>query len=227
MAIASESREFDGLLRHARDSTPVSLPLKFALQARISGRKWLLAADGPGPARASAAARAALEFDRAFAIISVGFCGALDPALRVADLFVATVVRAGESRFLPLQPECTGTAAGGPLVSQDRVAASPEEKARLRALGASAVEMEAGAVASLAQDNGAPFYCVRVVSDEAATPMPLDFNLYRDAAGRFDRGRIARAAAVRPWTWPGLIKLSRNCQRASVTLGDFLADCRF
>ncbi|MCC7155865.1 MAG: hypothetical protein IT161_14920 [Bryobacterales bacterium] len=227
VAIAAESREFDGLLRHARSGSSVELDVDFARSAEISGHRWLLAANGPGHDLASRAMRAVLRVQAARAVVSTGFCGALDPALRAADVVVATEVWSGTNCFRAEAPGSGQAAARGAVVSQDRVATTAGEKAALRARGAAAVEMEAGAVASMAQDLGLPFYCIRVVSDEASASLPLDFNRFRNSRGDFDRGRIARAAALRPWTWPGLIHLSRNCRRASVTLGDFLADCRF
>ena len=65
-------------------------------------------------------------------------------------------------------------------------------------------------------------------ADTAEENMPLDFNLYRGADGRFSRGRIALAAMARPFSvMPALLEFDRRCKRASLALGDFLADCRF
>jgi hypothetical protein len=88
--------------------------------------------------------------------------------------------------------------------------------------------MEAAAVARKAAEWGVPFHCVRAVSDTAQDDLPLDFNLYRDAEGRFSRTRIALAALGRPFTRvPALLRLDRNCRIASESLGDFFANCRF
>jgi adenosylhomocysteine nucleosidase len=140
-------------------------------------------------------------------LISTGFCGALDPALRVGDIVVG----------------------GGKVFTLDRVAVTAEEKRDLRArTGAVAVDMEAAAVSRKAAEWGVPFYCIRAVSDTAYEDMPLDFNLYRDAEGRFSRSRIALAALARPFRRvPSLLRLDRNCKFAAEALGEFLADCRF
>jgi hypothetical protein len=88
--------------------------------------------------------------------------------------------------------------------------------------------MEAGAVKRVAQLLDLPFYCIRAVSDTANEDMPLDFNLYRDPAGRFSLPKIAMAAISRPWTRiPALRRLEANCNVASESLGAFFADCRF
>jgi hypothetical protein len=87
--------------------------------------------------------------------------------------------------------------------------------------------MESAAVAAKARELGLPFHCIKVVSDTAREDMPLDFNLYRDAAGRFSRSRIAFAALGHPFTTiPALLRLDRNCRLAADKLGEFFADCQ-
>ena len=115
----------------------------------------------------------------------------------------------------------------GDVVSVDRVAITVRDKCELRAAtGAAVVEMESAAVAQKARQWAVPFGCVRVVSDAAGEDLPLDFNLYRDADGRFERTRIALAALGRPLTvLPGLIRLGRHCHQAAERLGEFLANC--
>jgi adenosylhomocysteine nucleosidase len=227
VAIAAERREFDGLLRRAQSSREASLPIDFARHAEIDGKRWLLAANGPGPRLASRAAEAALTAIPARAVVSTGFCGAVDPAMNLADIFIATEVRGPIRSFQAGQPRCEQPCFRGALVSEDHVVTDVTEKDSLRAGGAMAVEMEAVAVAEAADRRALPFYCVRAVSDDSRTPMPLDFNSYRDDEGRFDRSRIARQALWRPWIWPRLLRLDQNCRQAADRLGEFLAHCCF
>lgn len=226
LAIAAEAREFAGLLRHASEVETLDWPLSFARKAVIGGQQWVLAANGPGPRLAHEAAWTGCGMTAARAVVSTGYCGGLDPELTVGDIFAATEVRcgSGEGGYPAMPVEAPHS---GPLLSVDRVAVTQAEKAALFTSGESAVEMEAGAVAAVAGSLGLPFYCVRVVSDTAGEELPLDFNRYRDGAGRFSRAWIAMAAVLRPWSIPGLIRFDRNSRRASITLGDFLADCRF
>jgi nucleoside phosphorylase len=103
-----------------------------------------------------------------------------------------------------------------------------EEKARLRSTGALAVEMEAAALASRAEQWRKPFFCVRAVSDVAADGFALDLNTVRDKDGRFSTRRILAQALRRPVTvLPELVRLKRNSDSASRALGDFFADCSF
>jgi adenosylhomocysteine nucleosidase len=196
LIVAAEDREFSGIRKRCGD-------------------RFELLANGPGPRLVTEALRERRNVD---GIVSTGFCGALDPALRVGDIIVSG--EAVRSRLPFIQ---------GEILSVDRVAATAAEKRELRErTGAVAVEMESAAAEAKAREWGVPFRCVKVVSDIATEDMPLDFNLYRDAAGRFSRTRIALAAIMRPFTaMPGLMQLDRNCRAAAEKLGEFLADCEF
>ena len=183
--------------------------------ARIGMRAgWTLLASGPGSRLVSETLRERRQVD---GIVSTGFCGALDPALEVGDIVVSGGEVRSARRFVR-----------GEILTADRVAVTAEEKRTLRErTGASAVEMESAAVAAKAREWGVPFRCIKVVSDAAREDMPLDFNRYRDAAGRFSRGRIALAALRHPFAAvPGLLRLDRNCRFAAEKLGEFLADCQ-
>ena len=212
--IAAEAREFEGILKRAGDVRPLSWPgAAFSREIAWKNRRWLLVANGPGPGLVDRALRTRPDADR---IVSVGFCGALDPALRIGDIVVS-----GEF------PEELGASfVQGDVLSVDRVAITAGEKRQLRAsTQAAVVEMESAEVARKARDWKLPFGCVRVVSDVANEDLPLDFNRYRDADGRFNRTRIAWAAVSRPFTvLPGLIRLDRNCRLAAERLGEFLAN---
>ena len=112
-------------------------------------------------------------------------------------------------------------------MSIDRVVTTAAEKAGL-AQTAGAVEMEAAAVATRAQKWSVPFYAVRVVTDTCRESFPLDFNQMRSRDGHFSMAKILAAAVLKPATiFPELIKLNKTTKRASVALGDFLADARF
>ena len=215
LMIAAEAREFEGILKRAHEIRPISWPgAAFSREAAGKNTRWILIANGPGPRLVERILERKPDVDR---MLSIGFCGALDPALRIGDIVVSGEV-----------PQTLGAAfVRGDVVSLDRVAITARDKCDLRAsTGAAVVEMESAAVARKAREWGVPFGCVRVVSDAAGDDMPLDFNLYRDADGRFKRTRIALAALGRPFTvLPGLVRLDRHCRRAAERLGEFLANC--
>ena len=198
LLVAAEAREFAGLLKRAESWKPLDWPgTQFAREMIWKDRRWLLVANGPGARLVNQALETKRNVD---GMISVGFCGALDPALRVGDIVQDKVY------------------------TLDRVAITAAEKRELRAqTGAAAVEMECATVEAKARDWGVPFRCVKVVSDPAAEDLPLDFNKYRNAEGRFSRGRIAMAAVAQPWKIPALMRFDKTCRIAADKLGEFLA----
>jgi len=226
-AIAAEEREFKGILRRASTSRKLMARVNFLTEAGWNGDQWLLAANGPGPKLAREAMLAALEHGNPDAVLSTGYCGALAGSLAVADIFVANRVIAPESGE-SFDAQCVDSEEiPGTLVSVDRVAATAAEKSELFRQGYSAVEMEAAGVAQVARERQLPFYCVRVVSDAAGESLPLDFNEFRDEAGRFRKPAIAAAALRSPSVAKNLMRLDRQCRAASEALGEFLANCRF
>ena len=216
LVVAAEAREFAGILKRLGPGKELGeIRAKFAREVSVRGDRWWLVANGPGPRCVEEIFKKKME---ASGIINTGFCGALDPALRIGDIVI----------WRGAELSSTVPSAVGEISSTDRVVVTASEKRALREkTGAIAAEMEAGAVKKIAAAWEVPFYCVRAVSDTAQEDMPLDFNLYRDSAGRFSLPRIALAAISRPFTRiPALRRLEANCNVASESLGAFFADCR-
>ena len=199
LLVAAEAREFSGILKRAQAKELKWPEATFSREVAWKDDRWLLVANGPGAQLVEQVLARKRDVDL---ILSVGFCGALDPALRVGDIVDA-----------------------GKVFTADRVAVTAAEKRALRQqTGAAAVEMEATAVEAKAREWGTAFRCVKVVSDTAAKDLPLDFNKYRDGDGRFSRARIAFAALRHPPALAGLMRLDRDCRRAADRLGEFLAN---
>lgn len=229
LLVAAESREFDGLRRLAAGWKKLDSRIAMLAASEVEGRRWILAANGAGPALAAEAARSGLGNGTVDRVISMGTCGALADTLAVGDIVAAAEVIGADGclRFPAVLPRCGAPFHSGPILSADRVAATRRDKQKARESGAIAVEMEAAGVAEVTRAAGVPFSCIRAVSDTSDEDMPLDFNVLRDAAGRFDLARIAAAAAARPAALPGLLRLGRNARVASKNLGEFLVHCRF
>jgi len=223
--VAAERREFDGFLKNAERVVKLRWPLPFARMVWLNGTAAVLVANGPGPKLAGQAADVLREHEETKVLVSTGFCGALDPALKLCDIFAATeVLNIGPA----LPPDTRHPHKSGKLLSIDCVASTAAEKSELRQTGAGAVEMEAAAVAAKAIEWDVPFYAIRVVTDTADENFVLDFNRMRDTSGRFSRAKIMIAALRRPITvLPELAKLNRRCKDAAQALGDFVAGTRF
>jgi adenosylhomocysteine nucleosidase len=229
LVVAAEPRELRGIVSRCRGVARLSWPVTFARAGELNGNRLLLLANGPGPDLVARAVTVALERSRPDAVISTGYCGALDEGLAAGELFVALKVEAGSASFAAAIPSAGGrTWHSGTLASLERVVVSLAEKRRLHETGAAAVDMEAGAVALEAQRAGLPFYCIRAVLDRADEEFSLDFNALRSTDGRFSRLRILKAALARPLArLPELLRIERRGRLASRALGDFVAQCVF
>jgi nucleoside phosphorylase len=244
--VAAEAREFSGLLRHAERVVKLNWPLDFARRIWLNGRAAVLVANGPGPKLAGKAVDIAKGREELAGIVSTGFCGALDPALNLSDIFIATeILTLHDTKPNDTKPnrDRKGAPIGtlacargsvtdriyqtGPLLSTNHVAVTSAEKSELHKTGARAIEMEAAGVSAKAQQYNLPFYCIRVVTDTAGESLPLDFNQMRDAHGRFSRSKIIFATLRRPALFPKLLNFDKRCKNAAQALGDFIADTRF
>ncbi|HXM43299.1 MAG TPA: hypothetical protein VN924_18830 [Bryobacteraceae bacterium] len=226
--MAAEPREFDGLLRYCSSVRKPGWPVYWARSAESGGRQLWMVANGAGAAHAGRAVEVAYPACRPEAIVSMGFCGALDPALHVGDVFVATAVDAAGRRFNACLPHSEMPHTTGVLASIGRIAQTAAEKAILRAAGASAVEMEAGGVAEFAAADDLPLFCVRSVTDTAAHSFVVDFNKALLSDGHFGTISLLTSALGNPGkAFPELFRLRRFCRIASRTLGEFIAGCRF
>jgi adenosylhomocysteine nucleosidase len=226
--IAAESREFDGLLPFCSEIQTLSWPLAFSRSATLNGHHVFLAANGAGPKNAAQAVEVAQSKINTTAVVSTGFCGALDPILKIGDVFVATSIQIGGELAPLATPQCNRKHHTGTVVSMDRVAQTAQEKRDLCRAGASAVEMEAAGVLSRVREWGMPFYCIRSVTDLADESFHIDFNAVRTSDGRFSTPRILAAAIASPIAVaPELLELRRRCITAAQSLGEFIADCSF
>jgi nucleoside phosphorylase len=115
-------------------------------------------------------------------LISTGFCGGLDPGMRIGDVFLArTILHRGET--LPISGALVDRARGaldelalsvwtGPCACVDAVAGA-DEKRELVKTGAKSVDLESGPLARWAAARGVPFLSCRVVLDSAEVEMPF------------------------------------------------------
>lgn len=228
LAVASDRMEFRGILQHARESEPLHAPVDWARRVRMGSHELLLIANGAGVKRAAAAAEHGMEIFRPNAIASIGYCGALDPALALADIVVATEVTGDDSHYAALPLESSRCHSRGVLRTHSRVAQTLQERSALRSEGAVAVDMEAAAVARCGTIHALPFYCVKVVTDLAHEPMANDFNKALREDGHFDTIILLTGMLRSPFArLPELVRLRGRAIRAALALGDFFADCRF
>ena len=144
----------------------------------------------------------------------IGVCGGVDPSLAVGDLVVPDVVVDRARDPVPPRPAGRAPGEGGPGSATVRCARDePVARVRsaaldeLRAVGATAVDMETAAVALACDERAVPWSVLRAVSDVSPTasstrrPRP-------DPVRRSDRpAAVAHYVFRRPWAVHRLARL--------------------
>ena len=171
---------------------------------------------GIGPEAARRATEAIISLYRPAVVESVGFAGALESGLRVGQVIeVGQVVDARDNSR-------TDTGSGSETLITFPSIAGPEQKAKLAAAyQAQVVDMEAAAVAKAAEARRIRFAAVKVISDEADFSLPV-MDRFIGAEGEFHSARFALYAAVRPWLWGTVLRLTRNSNLAAKHLSLYL-----
>ena len=181
---------------------------------------WDVMIGGGTTAGARAAARSAVAAG-ATALVSFGLAGGLDPALRPGTLLVPdSVLTEGERLLTDI---ALSARLGGPspccLLGSDRIAVAAGEKQHLFAdTGAAAVDLESGAVARVAAEQGLPFGVLRAICDPAWRTLPAAALLALDSQGVIGIGRVLRSVLARPAQIPALLALGRDAAMARAAL---------
>lgn len=152
-------------------------------------------------------------------VLSVGWAGSLDEGAGAGSVHVPTEVidaQTGERFAL------TNGDRKWRLVTAARVV-DAKEKARLAATypGAALVDMEAAAVARLAEIRKIPLLCVKGVSDAMGAELP-ELNPFIDATGQMRMLPFLAYAVCRPKYWPALAHMGRNSARAAENMRDLI-----
>ncbi|MCY3919758.1 MAG: hypothetical protein OXG38_08130 [Chloroflexi bacterium] len=190
---------------------------------------------GPGEERAEAAARTLATLDPpAGAILCAGVAGGLDPALRPADLVLATRIHHASarrgSRSAPIAASAElgdwlqgALAAAGvdavraEVLSHNEILRSATEKAAAHEeSGAVAVQMEDYVWVRQAERAGIPFGSLRAVLDPASTTLPHEL-LDWDPSGP-SLSTVAAAVARHPALAVTLLRLARQRRAATRAL---------
>ena len=159
-------------------------------------------------------------------LISVGVCGALDPALRTGEVVCARAIYDGSTTY-PTDGAWTdrliartGAKDLSLALGLDRPAATPQAKADLfRVTTAPIVDMESQVVAAWAAELGVPSAVLRVVCDEAHEGIPAAAVAAMAADGSVDVAAVLRGLIKRPADLPPLLRLGRSSGIALTALG--------
>lgn len=209
-ALPDESRAFARRLEGAGD-----LPY----EGVIAGRPVTFTHTGMGAAWAGEVVRQCLLETEYTCVLSSGFAGALDPALKTGDLVASTTHS---------DPALLATLPAG--VKPVRFASSPtaldtpaQKAAFAAATGAAVVDMESDAIAAACRNASVPLVVLRVISDAADESLPLPAQV----TYHLERQRIRHAAIVwhlltHPRTIPALGAFMRRMPGLQRGLADAL-----
>jgi adenosylhomocysteine nucleosidase len=151
-------------------------------------------------------------------VLTCGYAGGLNPRLQRGDV----VFDAGSHGRLARRLIDLGAQAGTfHCTSQIAVSAAAKEQLR-RESQADAVEMESGVIRTLCRQRGIPAATIRVISDDAATDLPLDFNRLLKTDGNISYARLAIAIARSPGAIRKLMQFQRELDMCSRRLASAL-----
>jgi len=187
---------------------------------RNEEEEWMAACSGTGQAAATRAFAAIEAGGPIDLVISYGWVGALTAGIASGsahNIAGGIDVRTGE-RF-----NCDAGAGDRWLVTSPIVADAAEKRRLAAAYKADLVDMEAAAIARLAQMRGIPFYCFKGVSDGFKDKLP-DFNRFIRPDGQFNMAGMVLFSILRPSHWPSLIRMGENSKKASLSLRHSLLD---
>ncbi|MCI0353876.1 MAG: phosphorylase [Acidobacteria bacterium] len=167
---------------------------------------------GIGAKAAAKAARAVLDQSQARVLVSAGSAGALTPRLKVGEVFrPATVIDAATGTRFASQ------GGAGSLVTSGVILGPLEKKEMAARYAADAVDMEAAAVAAIAQERGAAFLAIKAISDERDFVLP-PMGQFVDDTGQFQTGRFLAYLAARPRWWGTVRRMAADSERAATAL---------
>jgi len=160
-------------------------------------------------------------------VISIGYAGALDPALQVGELVVADqVVHYETLKSFSLDEELISTmpeTRRGTLLTVDEVVATPPAKKALREkYSAVAVDMETSALAEEAETQHLPFASVRAIADTANQEL-IDCSHLVAEDGDVSKLKAGWHILTHPGDLKGMIDLGKHAKLATANLTVFVS----
>jgi len=153
-------------------------------------------------------------------LVSFGLAGGLADEMRPGDAVIPAEVILEDGRRVFVDAGWGGAAgASGTLLAVDHAVSSVKEKRELaRRTGASAVDMESGAVARVALEHGLPFIVVRAIADPIDRSLPSALEGVIASDGRTRIGRLSLNLVRAPGQIADLVRLSLDSRAGLTTL---------
>lgn len=214
-ALPEESRDFRRAIGAVRGAGSLWL-------ATMGNERVLIAHCGVGPDVAAQRTGSLLASHQPRMLIATGFAGALDPALALGELVIASNL-SDPALVARSQAICRG-ARSGVLTSAERPVEAPVARRALAAqTGAIAVDMESAPVAGACARAGVPLLVLRAISDVAEDSLPVPFDEWFDITRQRPRpGALLLFLARHPRQIAPFVRFVRGLRPARRALADFL-----
>ena len=211
------------------------------------GHEVILIQSGVGSRKAERATSLLLENYSPDLIISSGYCGGLQPHLRVSELVIpqeiyeiglvnkrekekVEVVRLAlkvEDNLISFARQLAKEVGirfhGGNLLTSAKVVSEPKSKKVLgQEYPLSAVDMETAAVGKVVLRSGLPFLSIRSILDPLNMKIDLPWELFVDQSGEIKVNFKNILLLKKPWVIWRFMRINRNMRRASTALGLFI-----
>jgi len=191
--------EFNAIARILPSSRSVPYCALQCLTGFVESNEIRLLRTGIGLTRAHSVAQQLLADTSWDLVISTGFAGSLNNSFQVGSLLLGDEVvyqstpkesPSGENFPIPCDSTWVNRAKNvelmvqspiqvGRFISVDRILTLAKDKQALgRSTAGIAVDMESGAIGTVAQQCGVPFMIIRAISDDVDEDLPLDFSLF-------------------------------------------------
>ena len=220
-ALSVESAPLEGMLQKSHKEDWHCCQLTFG---RLGALRAVVVQTGAGQKKAAKSARLVINRLHPKIVYSVGFSGALNPALeRFQILDPLYPMNYQPTNIIDVTTSSDDKKQWG-LYTADHVVAKLSEKSKLfEKYGMDAVDMETDAVVEVCHDCGAELRCVRIISDDAKEEMPPDIeNILNQNSGPEQWGAALGALFRKPSRALDLIKLKNVSVQAAQTLAEHL-----
>ncbi len=236
--------EIAGIKKEMEIKETLHLKNASAYVGQWKGYSVVLVRTGMGQTRARQALVEVAERLRLVLVLSIGYAGALDPDMKVGDVFLADKVRylegnledfnEGSIKELPLVSALVNQAMflacprgvsvyRGNLLTVDRVVADPENKKKFgQQFAADAVEMETYALVEETESRALPFLSIRAISDEAGHEL-LDCSHLIQEDGKVSKVKAGWHVLSNPGDLKSLLALKECSKKATSSLTHFIS----
>ncbi len=227
--VAALSIEVAPFIAKLRDVRKYSSERHTIIEGYAGKRLVALIIGGAGLRHARRATELLLAGHRPRWIISAGFAGALDPALKRNDVVFPHEVIDTEGLRISMErviddSENALRLRTGRLLTVNHIVRTASEKANLRQqFSADLIDMETTAPARVCADRGIRFLSIRAISDEATVDLPPEVLTILGPSGSYRIGAAVGAIWKRPSSLKDLLRLREHALEASDRLADVVS----